>query len=110
MSLVIIKPGMLSTFQDLGRFGQQHLGVSVTGAMDQRAHQLANLLVGNDPGLATLEITLTGPTIRFTKPCCIALCGADLSATLNGQALAMNRPLVIRAKDCLLYTSPSPRD
>ena len=103
MSLMILKPGMLSTFQDLGRFGHQHLGVSVTGAMDQRAHHLANLLVGNDPGLATLEITLTGPTIRFTKPCCIALCGADLSATLNGQALAMNRPLVIRAKDELSF-------
>ena len=99
MSMVILKPGMLSTFQDLGRIGQQHLGVSVAGAMDLRTHQLANLLVGNDPGLATLEITLTGPTIRFTKPCCLALCGADLSATLNGQPLALNRPIVVRAKD-----------
>ena len=103
MSLVIIKAGMLSTFQDLGRFGQQHLGVSVAGAMDQRAHQLANLLVGNDTRLATLEVTLTGPTICFTKPCCIALCGADLSATLNGQPIALNRPLVIRAQDELSF-------
>jgi biotin-dependent carboxylase-like uncharacterized protein len=103
MSLMILKPGMLSTFQDLGRFGQQHLGVSVAGAMDLRAHQLANLLVGNDTGLATLEITLTGPTIRFTKPCCLALCGADLSATLNGQPLALNRPLIVRAQDELSF-------
>jgi antagonist of KipI len=103
MSVVVLKPGMLSTFQDLGRFGQQPLGVSVAGAMDQRAHELANLLVGNDPALATLEITLTGPSLRFTKPCCIALCGADLSATLNGQPLALNRPLIVRAKDELSF-------
>ena len=103
MSVVVLKPGMLSTFQDLGRFGQQHLGVSVTGAMDQRAHRLANMLVGNDPALATLEITLTGPTLRFTKPCCLALCGADLSATLNGQPLVLNRPIVVRAKDELSF-------
>ena len=103
MSLLITKPGMLSSFQDLGRFGQQHLGISVAGAMDQRAHQLANLLVGNDPRLATLEITLTGPTIRFTEACCIALCGADLGATLNGQPVALNRPVVIRAADELSF-------
>ena len=90
MSLMILKPGMLSTFQDLGRFGHQHLGVSVTGAMDQRAHQLANLLVGNDPGLATLEITLTGPTIRFTKPCCIALCGPTDRALSSQPRLRAN--------------------
>ena len=101
--MIVLKPGMLSTFQDLGRFGQQHLGVSVTGAMDQRAHRLANVLVGNDPALATLEITLTGPTLRFTKPCCLALCGADLSATLNGQPLVLNRPIVVRAKDELSF-------
>ena len=103
MSMVIIKPGMLSTLQDLGRLGQQHLGVSVAGAMDLRAHQLANLLVGNAPVLATLEITLTGPTIRFTKPYCLALCGGDLSATLNGQPLALNRPIIVRAKDELSF-------
>jgi biotin-dependent carboxylase-like uncharacterized protein len=103
MSIVIVKPGMLSTFQDLGRFGQQHLGVSVAGAMDQRAHRLANVLVGNDAALATLEITLTGPTLRFTKPCCLALCGADLSATLNGLPLVLNRPIVVRAKDELRF-------
>ena len=101
--MIVLKPGMLSTFQDLGRFGQQHLGVSVAGAMDQRAHRLANVLVGNDPALATLEITLTGPTLRFTKPCCLALCGADLSATLNGQPLVLNRPIVVRAKDELSF-------
>lgn len=103
MSIVVIKPGMLSSFQDAGRHGHQPLGISVVGAMDQRAHQLANILVGNDARTASLEITLTGPTLQFKKPCCIALSGADLSATLNGQPVAMNRPIIARPKDELSF-------
>lgn len=103
MSIVVIKPGMLSSFQDAGRHGHQPLGISVVGAMDQRAHQLANILVGNDARTASLEITLTGPTLQFKKPCCIALSGADLSATLNGQPVAMNRPIIARPKDELAF-------
>jgi biotin-dependent carboxylase-like uncharacterized protein len=103
MTIRVLKPGMLSSFQDEGRFGHQPLGVSVVGAMDQRAHRLANTLVGNVEDVASLEITLTGPTLQFTKPCCIALCGADLSPQLNGKPIAMNRPLVLRAKDELHF-------
>jgi len=103
MSMVVIKPGMLSSFQDAGRHGHQPLGISVVGAMDQRAHRLANILVGNDAQAASLEITLTGPTLKFKEPCCIALCGADLSATLNGQAVALNRPLIVRPQDELAF-------
>lgn len=105
MSIVVIKPGMLSSFQDAGRYGHQPLGISVVGAMDQRAHQLANILVGNDARTASLEITLTGPTLQFKKPCCIALSGADLSATLNGQPVAMNRPIIVRPQDELAFGS-----
>jgi len=103
MSMIVLKPGMQSSFQDLGRVGYQQLGVPVTGVMDTRAHQLANILVGNDVDQASLEITLTGPTVEFTEPCCIALTGADLSPTLNGQPVALNRPIVIRAHDILSF-------
>lgn len=103
MSMIVRKPGMMSSFQDLGRTGYQHLGVPAAGVMDARAHQLANILVGNIGDSTALEITLTGPTLEFTQPCCIALCGADLSPTLNGQPVAMNRPLVIRAQDILAF-------
>lgn len=99
MSISVIKPGMQSSFQDLGRTGHQHIGMPVAGVMDARSHLLANLLVGNDTDTASLEITLTGPTLRFSKACCIALCGADLSATLNSEPLVMNRPLIIRPGD-----------
>lgn len=103
MSMRVLKPGMLSSFQDEGRTGHQPLGVSVVGAMDQRAHRLANTLVGNLTDCASLEITLTGPSVVFTEACCIAICGADLSPSLNGKPIAMNRPLVIRAQDTLQF-------
>lgn len=103
MTVRVLKPGMLSSFQDEGRVGHQPLGVSVVGAMDQRAHRLANTLVGNTEDVASLEITLTGPTLQFTQACCIVLCGADLSPRLNGKPIAMNRPLVLRAQDELHF-------
>ena len=58
MSITVLKPGMLSTVQDRGRHGFQHLGVPVSGAMDFYSHRIANILAANDPGSATLEITL----------------------------------------------------
>ncbi|HUG57567.1 MAG TPA: biotin-dependent carboxyltransferase family protein [Candidimonas sp.] len=103
MSITVIKPGLLSSFQDLGRFGYQHLGVSVGGAMDCRAHRLANLLVGNSEEEATLEVTLKGPTLRFNAPGCIAISGAQLSPTLNNRPIPNNRPLIIRAGDVLAF-------
>lgn len=103
MTMHILKPGMLSSFQDEGRTGHQPLGVSVVGAMDQRAHRLANILVGNETDCASLEITLTGPTLQFTQACCLALCGADLSPMLNDKPVAMNRPLIIRPQDVLQF-------
>lgn len=103
MSITVLKPGMLSTFQDLGRHGFQHLGVPVGGAMDARAHRLANLLAGNTNDEATLEITLTGPSLRFDAPGCIAICGAQLNPTLNEAPVPNNRPLVVRAGDTLSF-------
>ena len=103
MSITIIKPGMLSSFQDRGREGYQHQGIPAAGAMDERAHRLANALAGNSGDPATLEMTLTGPTLRFDAPACFALAGADLGATLNGQEIPQHRPLVARAGDTLAF-------
>lgn len=103
MSIAVLKPGMLSTFQDEGRTGLQHQGIPVAGAMDERAHRLASLLVGNAASRATLEITLVGPVLRFDAPACIALAGADLGATRNGVPLCLNRPTLMRAGDILAF-------
>jgi biotin-dependent carboxylase-like uncharacterized protein len=103
MSLTVLAPGLLSSFQDLGRHGHQHLGVPVGGAMDERAHRLANLLAGNPESEATLEITLLGPRLRIDAPCCLAVCGADLQPTLDGRPLPNNRPIVARAGEVLKF-------
>ena len=77
MSIRVIQPGVLTTVQDLGRFGFQQYGVPVSGAMDPRSLKLANLLLGNDPGEAALEITVTGPQLIFGEANYAVLTGGD---------------------------------
>ena len=97
MSIEVIKPGALSTFQDLGRTGYQHLGIPVNGVMDERAHRLANALVGNLPQSATLEITLMGPVLKFHHEAVIAISGADLGARIEGEPLVLDQVAVVAA-------------
>lgn len=87
MALEVLDGGMLTTVQDLGRFGFMRYGVPSSGAMDPFALQAANLLVGNPPGEAALEITLVGPVLRATEDCLIAVTGADLGLRVNGQEM-----------------------
>ncbi|MBM3769841.1 MAG: biotin-dependent carboxyltransferase [Acidimicrobiia bacterium] len=82
-SLLVLRPGLLSTVQDLGRWGWQAFGVSASGPMDSRAHRLANALVGNPPEAATLEITLVGPELAFDDERVVAICGADFVVTVG---------------------------
>ncbi len=96
MSLAIMKPGWLTTVQDLGRTGLQQYGVIAGGAMDPLALRVANLLVGNEEGDAALEITMIGPDIRFESACLIAVCGGDLSAACDGTPIPLWRPVYVR--------------
>ncbi|CAN5179661.1 biotin-dependent carboxyltransferase family protein [soil metagenome] len=80
LAITVDKPGLFSTFQDLGRSGHQHLGVPVAGAMDEMSHCIANWLVGNAESEATLEITMIGPALHFSRAAWVALAGADLGA------------------------------
>lgn len=95
--LRILRPGLLTTVQDLGRFGYQRDGLIVSGAMDAQALRVANLLVGNPETAAGLEITLLGPKICFEADQLIALTGAHLSPALNGQPLGLNRAVWVAA-------------
>ena len=97
MSLTILRPGLLTTVQDLGRTGYQKAGILVSGAMDTVALRVGNLLVGNAQGAAGLEITLSGPRIRFEADHIIALTGAHLSPTIDGRPAPRNRLLAVRA-------------
>jgi urea carboxylase len=84
-TVVVVEPGTFSTVQDLpGRTGYWDVGVPPSGPMDDRSFALVNQLVGNLPGVAALELTMTGPTLRFTSPTVFALGGAELEADLDG--------------------------
>ena len=81
------RPGLLTTVQDLGRWGHQATGVPVAGPMDTYSHRLANLLVGNNASAAGLEITLLGPELEFDCTTTVAICGAEFDVTCNGQSV-----------------------
>ena len=106
MSLSILRSGLLTTVQDLGRHGYQRDGIVVGGAMDATALRVANLLVGNPEITAGLEIALPGPKIRFETAHLLALTGAHLSPTLNGQPVGMNRPVWVAAGTELAFGAP----
>lgn len=84
--LEVLEPGFLSTVQDAGRPGSTDLGVPVGGACDTWSMAVANLLAGNDPGDAALEITIAGPELVVLRRCVIALAGADLGAHVVEEA------------------------
>jgi len=105
MSIRVLRPGMLTTVQDLGRPGWQRYGVSVCGAMDQLSLRVANTLVGNAEGDAGLEITLLGPTLQFESDALIAICGGTWSPRIEDSLVPMNRPVWLPAGTTLVLGS-----
>ena len=93
----VIAPGLLTTVQDLGRWGRQSRGVAVAGPMDPRAHRLANTLVENPAAAATLEVTLLGPALEFEDARIVAVTGAAFEITLDGQTAPMNAAFRVAA-------------
>jgi antagonist of KipI len=81
--LRVLKPGLLTTVQDLGRPHAVSAGVPPGGAMDRFAHRAANLLVGNEQGAATLECTLNGPQLVAEHSCLVAITGGDFELRIN---------------------------
>lgn len=97
MGIKVLKGGLLTTVQDLGRTGYRKDGIIVSGAMDQAALLIGNLILGNKPDQAGLECTISGPTLLFETTRLIAITGGDLSAKLNGEPLPMWHPVIIPA-------------
>ncbi|MDQ0230771.1 biotin-dependent carboxyltransferase family protein [Metabacillus malikii] len=106
MYINVLEQGLLTTVQDLGRTGYQQFGVGATGAMDDVAAKLANLLIGNDENDALLEITVIGPTLRFVQDTLIAIAGADLSATIEGERVPRWKPVFVKAGTVLKFGRP----
>lgn len=100
-AIEVLRPGLLTTVQDIGRPGLAHLGVATGGAADAVSLRIGNLLVGNSEAAAGLEMTLVGPTLRFLTPAVVALTGASPAARLDGQALLTWQPVVVQAGQVL---------
>ncbi len=99
----VIQPGAFTTVQDLGRYGYQKYGVSISGAMDRFALRMANLLVGNDEGEAAIEATIIGPKLKTLGRMRMAITGADLSPEIGGNPLGLWRTLDIPEKGTLSF-------
>ncbi|MFL6558997.1 MAG: biotin-dependent carboxyltransferase family protein [Bacillus sp. (in: firmicutes)] len=92
----VIKPGLQTTVQDLGRYGFQQFGVSPSGAMDSYAMQLANILVGNNLGQAVLEVSFIGPTLEALSDMMISICGGEFSLKVDGKAVRMWKSFLLK--------------
>jgi antagonist of KipI len=99
----VIKPGLLTTVQDLGRKGYQKYGLSVSGAVDYYAHRIANILVGNQDNAATLEVTMIGPTLKVLETRKIAITGADLTPYVNNSPVPLWRSFTVSEGDILSF-------
>jgi biotin-dependent carboxylase-like uncharacterized protein len=85
MAIKVLKPGLATTVQDLGRPGYYHIGIPLSGGMDRHALAAANLLVGNEEGAAVLEAVFMGPELEFTDDALVAITGAELPPKLDGE-------------------------
>lgn len=106
MELIIKKAGMLTSVQDLGRWGYQSSGVPVAGAMDLPALRLGNAMLGNPEGSAALEVTLLGPEIEVKGSGAAVFAGADLGFSVNGKAVGSWRAVVLNDGDVITFKGP----
>ena len=97
----ILEPGPQTTVQDLGRSAYLRYGITPSGPMDRAAFVLANRLVGNPDGAAGLECTVLGPRFEVAAPCAIAVTGAAMPLTLNGQEAPAWTTLALETGDVI---------
>jgi antagonist of KipI len=102
-ALTVIRPGMLTTIQDRGRWGRQHVGVPVAGPMDWFSHRLANLLLGNHDDDAALEITLMGPEMQTDDEVACVVTGAEFEVTAGGRRTRLGEPFRLLAGERLKF-------
>ncbi|CDK00544.1 Urea carboxylase [Microbacterium sp. C448] len=94
----VLTPGLMTTVQDLpGRVGFWNVGVPPSGPMDPVSFREANLAVGNDADAPALEITMSGPRLRFSAPAVVCVTGADVPVTIDGRAVPLWEPFGVPA-------------
>ncbi len=99
--ITVVDAGLRTLVQDLGRPGSAHLGVARSGAADPLSHRLANRLVGNADGDATLEATGRGPTLHFSAPSFVAVVGGSPRVDLDGRPVGAGRVVPVGAGQTL---------
>ncbi|WP_439894760.1 urea carboxylase [Pseudomonas syringae] len=98
----VLSGGTQTSVQDYpGRLGYWAVGVPPSGPMDSRALRQGNLLLGNAEGCAALEITMSGPLLRFNTDAVVAVTGATIPLTLDGESCPMNTTLLVNAGSTL---------
>ncbi|MEL4886521.1 biotin-dependent carboxyltransferase family protein [Pectobacterium betavasculorum] len=105
MQINVLKPGLATSVQDTGREGYYHLGIPPSGGLDQYALRMANLLVGNAPSAAALELTLLGPELEFIGDALIAVCGATMKPLLDGEEMPLYTAFDVKAGQTLRFGS-----
>ena len=103
MTLKVNQPGLLTTVQDTGRFGEYAIGMPPSGAMDVFSYQVGNYLVGNEEGSAGLEATYFGPELEFTEDAVIAITGAEMPPKINGEEASTWETLKVEPGDVLSF-------
>jgi len=101
--MTVVRPGLLTTVQDLGRWGQQAAGVPVSGAMDTYSLRLANRLAGNPESAAALEVTLTGPTLVAETTVAVAVAGARFDLFVDERLVEHGGILTVPAGGVLRF-------
>lgn len=99
----VLEPGILTTIQDLGRYGFSQFGVPPSGALDPCSFRVGNLLVGNPEGEASIETTVMGLKLKTLREVVIAVTGGDLSPELNGEPLEMWRTHLLVEGDVISF-------
>ena len=99
MSLLVLKPGMQTTIQGGPRRGFRHLGIPAAGPADPLSLALANRLLGNPLTAAGLEVTLSGVAVRAVAPTAVAVAGADVDITVNGEGVPMHASIELHSGD-----------
>lgn len=103
MGIRVLKPGLYTTVQDIGRNGYQSQGFGVSGVMDVRSFKIANMLIDNPENEAVLEFTLTGPTLEFTAETIIAITGGDFQPHINDEPVSMYTAIYMHKGDVLSF-------
>tara|TARA_B100001750_G_scaffold207621_1_gene186083 strand:+ start:77 stop:988 length:912 start_codon:yes stop_codon:yes gene_type:complete len=101
MSISILKSGVQTTIQDIGRYGYSHFGISSSGAADQFSFRLGNIIVGNSEELASIEMTLLGGDFKFNSDAVIAITGSSFNASLDSQEIPYNQSIHVKKNQIL---------